>query len=333
MAAMVSMLSCDLALTPSDPSRTPRHGGPVGRAFVFETQNFAPSGRKEDDFYFQMSLIRRFELSLLDLFGKGKIFGTTHTCQGQEADAVGVVNNLDRTRDTIWSNHRCHGHFLAYCGDPYRLYAEILGRKTGVCAGRGGSQHLAWGNFFSSGIQGGLVPLAVGTAFAKKREGALSAVFLGDGTMGEGTVYEGLNLASLWSAPVLFVVEDNGIAQTTDKKLGVAGDIAKRAEPFGVRSASIATTDVMEIDRAAKEATDYIRKEGKPFWLHIETVRLGPHSKGDDTRPADYLAEIATRDPLPIAAARANDPAALDAAVDGILSAALARALEDELAC
>jgi pyruvate dehydrogenase E1 component alpha subunit/2-oxoisovalerate dehydrogenase E1 component len=173
---------------------------------VFELDNLRLNDDLGDRFFFQMSLIRRFEQSLLDLFSKGKIFGTTHTCQGQEANAVGIVNNLDRERDTIWSNHRCHGHFLAYCGDAYRLYAEILGRTTGVCAGRGGSQHLAWGSFFSSGIQGGLVPLAVGTAYAKKSEGAVSCVFLGDGTMGEGTVYEGLNMASLWGAPVLFVV-------------------------------------------------------------------------------------------------------------------------------
>ncbi len=300
---------------------------------LLELQNLRLDAPKADSYYYQISLIRRFELSLLDLFGKGKIFGTTHTCQGQEANAVAIVNNLNREIDTIWSNHRCHGHFLAYSGDTYRLYAEIMGRVTGVCGGRGGSQHLARKNFFSSGIQGGLVPLAVGTAFANRADGAVTCVFLGDGTMGEGTVYEGLNLASLWSAPVLFVIEDNGIAQTTHKALGVSGDIAKRAEPFGIRSASIKSTDVMALDAVAREAVDYVRSEGRPFWLHIDTVRLGPHSKGDDTREAAYLDEIAKLDPLPIAASFVQDPARLDAYVDALLEETLQKALGDEVAC
>ncbi|MDB5713862.1 MAG: acoA 2 [Sphingomonadales bacterium] len=284
--------------------------------------------------YMIMTMIRQFESRLLDLFSEGALSGTTHTCIGQEANAIAVMNNIDRKKDTIWSNHRCHGHFLAYCADAYVLFAEILGRSTGVCGGRGGSQHLAWQNFHSSGIQGGLVPLAVGTAFADRDEGAISVVFLGDGTMGEGYVYEGLNLASLWNCPLLFVVEDNGIAQTTPKALGVAGDIARRAEAFGVKSQSVASTDLKVLDQYVKEAVTYVRERRRPFWLHIETTRLRAHSKGDDTRSDADMALLHQRDCLDIArAATAIDAAMLDAQAGQYLDRCFQQAMEDPLPC
>jgi len=280
--------------------------------------------------YMMMSLIRQFESRLLDLFSQGHLAGTTHTCIGQEANAIAVMNAIDRDRDTIWSNHRCHGHFLAYCGDAYRLFAEILGRQTGVCAGRGGSQHLAWRNFFSSGIQGGLVPLAVGTAFAGRDEGAISTVFLGDGTMGEGYVYEGLNLASLWDCPLLFVVEDNGIAQTTPRSVGVAGDIGARAKAFGIESRSIRSTDLDELSACAEEAVSYVRENNRPFWLHIETVRLRAHSKSDDTRSDGELAELATRDCLELLRQKTDiDTAVLDTEVGTYLDQCFEQAMKD----
>lgn len=284
--------------------------------------------------YMTMSFIRQFETRLLDLFSQGLMAGTTHTCIGQEANAVAIMDALDTQIDTVWSNHRCHGHFLAYCGDAYRLFAEILGRETGVCAGRGGSQHLAWRNFFSSGIQGGLVPLAVGTAYADKSAGAITTVFLGDGTMGEGYVYEGLNLASLWDCPVLFVVEDNGIAQTTPRPKGVAGEVGQRAAPFGIKSCTINSTDVEELRGAAREAANYVRSEGKPFWLHIETTRLHAHSKGDDTRPEEELAELRKRDCLDIARSRVGEQAeALDDVVRTFIDQCFEAAMADPEAC
>lgn len=284
--------------------------------------------------YLMMTLIRQFETRLLDLFSQGRLSGTTHTCIGQEANAIAVMNAIDRARDTIWSNHRCHGHFLAYCGDAYRLFAEILGKQTGVCAGRGGSQHLAWRNFFSSGIQGGLVPLAAGTAYAARDEGAISVVFLGDGTMGEGYVYEGLNLASLWNCPLLFVVEDNGIAQTTPRGTGVAGRIADRAAPFGIESRSIRSTDLAELSACAREAASYVREHVRPFWLHIETVRLRAHSKSDDTRSDAELAELAERDCLTLLAADTAIAAPLlDAEAARYLDQCFDQAMKDPAAC
>ena len=245
-----------------------------------------------------MLFIRRFEQKLLEQFSQGRIFGTTHTCIGQEANAVAVIQSLDLENDTVWSNHRCHGHYLAYSGDAVGLFSEILGKKQGVCAGRGGSQHLARKNFFSSGIQGGLAPIAVGTALADKNRGGISVVFLGDGTMGEGAVYESLNMASLWKAPVLFVVEDNGIAQSTDKKHGVSGEIGDRAKPFAIKSKSISSTDVRVLFKESQSAIQYVRDNQMPFWLHIETIRLMAHSKGDDTRDAKVVHELWKNDCL-----------------------------------
>ncbi len=262
-----------------------------------------------------MVFIRAFEQKLLEQFSLGKIFGTTHTCIGQEANAVAIVTSLNQEKDTIWSNHRCHGHFLAYSGNAYGLFAEILGKRDGICGGRGGSQHLAHQNFFSSGIQGGLAAIGVGTALGDKRKGAITTVFLGDGTMGEGSVYEALNMASLWRAPVLFVVEDNGIAQTTPRYLGVAGDISKRAEPFGIRSLSVRSTDVVDLISVAIEAIEYVRQTGRPFWLHIETTRLVAHSKGDDTRDATFIAELWNEDCLSTVAPLLAERGSIDSAI------------------
>lgn len=284
-------------------------------------------------FYRQMRMIRTLEENLLAMFDRNLLSGTTHTCIGQEADAVGILDAVDRARDTVWSNHRCHGHFLAYCGEVDGLLAEIMGRTTGVCGGRGGSQHLCLNRFHSNGIQGGIAPLAVGTALADRDEGALSVVFMGDGTMGEGIVYEALNLAALWSAPVLFVVEDNGIAQTTPSARGIAGDIAKRAEPFGIRSASIESTDVFAINDLARQAVAQIRAESRPFWLHIRTQRMGPHSKGDDTRPAAVIAKARAADPLALLRPQVTDAESIDAACAVRIATAIARAEEAPPAC
>ena len=245
-----------------------------------------------------MALIRTFEELVLDLFAGAQLGGTTHVCIGQEANAVGVINALDKDRDAIWSNHRAHGHFIAYCEDIERLLAEIMGRTTGVCGGRGGSQHLSLRRFHSSGVQGGIVPNALGTALALRETGAITTVFLGDGTMGQGVVYESLNLASLWNLPVLFAVEDNGIAQTTPRSYGVSGSIARRAEAFGIRTFEYSGTNVLEIHELATQVVRYVRNEGKPAWLYLETVRLGPHSKGDDTRSVEEVERLRERDPL-----------------------------------
>ena len=191
--------------------------------------------------YERMFFIRRFEESLLDLFAQGKLVGTTHTYIGQEANAVGIIDHLERERDVIFSNHRCHGHYLAFTDDAFGLLCEVMGKAPGVCGGKGGSQHLCNGNFYSNGVLGSIVPVATGIALAekKKRTGAVSTVFLGDGTLGEGVTYESLNMASLWKLPVLFVVENNHYAQSTPVELELAGSIPARAAAFGVETAEL----------------------------------------------------------------------------------------------
>lgn len=253
---------------------------------------------RKERYFFEMSLIRHFEQALLRLFSENKLFGTTHTSLGQECNAVGFLDRIATDRDVIWSSHRCHGHFIAYSGNIQGLFAEIMGKRTGVSGGRGGSQHICYHRFYSNGIQGGITPQAVGAAYARKKEGAVAIAFIGDGTLGEGALYESLNLAALWQCPAIFVVEDNGIAQTTPSHLAVSGSAADRARAFGIRSFSLDTKNVLDIAALAQDVIAYVRTDGKPAWVHLKSVRLGPHSKGDDTRSADEMKQLRDNDPL-----------------------------------
>jgi acetoin:2,6-dichlorophenolindophenol oxidoreductase subunit alpha len=259
--------------------------------------------------YERMLFVRRFEETLLHLFSQGKLVGTTHTYIGQEANGVGVIDHLDPAVDTIFSNHRCHGHYLAFTDDAFGLLSEVMGKATGTCGGKGGSQHLCRGNFYSNGVLGSIVPVATGIALAEKKKGtgAVSTVFLGDGTLGEGVTYESLNIASLWQLPVLFVVENNGYAQSTPVGLELAGSVRARAEGFGVEADELDTTDVEEIHAAAARAVARIRETGAPFWLVLNTYRFSPHSKGDDNRDPAEIEARRERDPLTIAGERLDD--------------------------
>ncbi len=290
--------------------------------------------RAMDNLYRILYTIRRFEETVLENFSKGVFYGTTHTYLGQEANAAGVLSHL-QPDDIVFSNHRCHGHFLAYGGDPRALFAEMMGKPTGVCAGRGGSQHLHWRNFYSNGIQGGIVPLATGMALAEKRKGsrAITVCFLGDGTLGQGVIYESFNLAALWQAPVLYVIEDNHIAQTTPTQLALAGEMAARLRSFDIPVEEADTSDVLEVHRLAGLLLEDVRLQGEPRALILHTLRFGPHSKGDDTRDPQVVAEWkAQRDPLKIHRARLTPAQAADieAQVDQRIRAAFQQALEDE---
>src|SRR4030043_827949 len=243
--------------------------------------------------YRSLYQIRRFEETVLDNFHRGAFFGTTHTYLGQEANAVGVLAHIHEN-DIIFSNHRCHGHFLAYGGDPYALFAELMGRATGVCGGRGGSQHLQWRNFYSNGVQGGIIPIATGMALAEKlkKSGCTTVAFLGDGTLGEGVIYEAFNMASLWKVPILYVLENNHIAQTTGIELSLAGDIAGRFRAFDIPSQELDTSDVLEILPIAGKLLSKVRQEKSPYALILNTHRFGPHSKGDDTRNPELINQL-----------------------------------------
>ena len=231
--------------------------------------------------------IRVFEQTLLDLFPAGRLYGTAHTCIGQEACAAGLYVHLDPAIDIAFSNHRGHGHFLAFGGSREELLAEIMGKKGGTCNGRGGSQHLCTGFFFSQGVQGQSVPIAVGCAYKKKafKEKGIVAVHIGDGTLGQGVLYESLNIASLLSVPLLVVIEFNGVAQSTPTERTLAGDIVKRFEGFGVTVDRRKVNDPFELAGHFGQVVDYVRG-GKPFVQILDTFRLMAHSKGDDDRPA-----------------------------------------------
>jgi TPP-dependent pyruvate/acetoin dehydrogenase alpha subunit len=276
--------------------------------------------------YERMALIRAFEQRVLELFAQGALAGTTHTSLGQEAIAVGVLSQLD-PGDVVFSNHRCHGHYLARFDDPDGLLAELMGRADGPCGGVGGSQHLHRENFYTNGILGGTVPCAAGMALAERRRGSgrLAAVFLGDGALGEGVVYETLNLASLWQLPLLFVVEANGVAQSTPTGRQLAGDMLRRAEAFGVPARRGDGNDLAAVQALAGEAAARVRRGG-PFWLVLDTYRLGPHSKGDDPRPAEELAAAWAREPL--ARLRALLPAEAARAIDARVARRIEAAVE-----
>ncbi len=249
------------------------------------------------------ALIREVEQRLLDLFAAGKLFGTVHTCIGQELTGIAVAQAL-RAGDTIFSNHRCHGHFLARTGNVDGLIAEIMGRQTGVCGGRGGSQHLcdiALG-FFSNGVQGGIMPVAAGLAFSQqiRATGNIGVVFIGDGTLGEGAVYETLNIASKWSLPLLIVVENNGYAQSTSQSQTLSGEILARAAAFGITTKQASTWSLEELLDLTRESVDEVRNSGRPVFLKIDTYRLAAHSKSDDDRSRLEIDAHWAKDPLRI---------------------------------
>ena len=252
--------------------------------------------------------IRAFEETVLELFGQGKISGTTHTYIGAEATASSLMQFIHED-DTVFSNHRCHGHFLALGGDPQKLLAEIMSRKSGLCEGRGGSQHIHWKNFFTNGIQGGIVPNAVGVAFANKIDGnsRRTIVFLGDGTLGQGIVYESMNFAAVKEIPCIFVVEDNQYAMSTRRIDAISGNIADRISSFGIEVFEIESTDIDELENFFTNVFKNYDSNPKPICIVIHNYRLASHSKGDDTRDPAEIESHRKNDPIKIIRERIGD--------------------------
>ncbi|WP_377272872.1 thiamine pyrophosphate-dependent dehydrogenase E1 component subunit alpha [Peterkaempfera sp. SMS 1(5)a] len=259
----------------------------------------APPLELSDEDLSLMLTIRAFELKLLELFERGMLNGTTHTCLGQEYIPV-AMEGLLAPGDHVFSNHRGHGHYLARYRDPEGLLAEIMGREGAVCGGVGGSQHIRRERYVSTGVQGESLPVACGVALHLKRvePGSLACVYVGDGTFGEGAVYEALNLASLWGLPLVVVVENNGIAQSTPTGRHLAGGIAGRAAAFGVEYRFTDSVDVAGIRRLLGPAVEAVRG-GVPLVVEFATQRLGPHSKGDDTRSEAAVAQARAADWYP----------------------------------
>lgn len=251
------------------------------------------------DHYRTAILIRAVEERLLSLFSRRLLFGTVHTCIGQEWTGIALAAALDKA-DYVVSNHRCHGHFLARTDNVEGLIAELMGRQTGVCGGRGGSQHLCQSGFFSNGIQGGIMPVAAGLALSQKLHNSrnLTVVFIGDGTLGEGAVYETLNCAARWALPLLVVLENNRYSQSTRQEQTLAGSITDRAKAFGIPAFVESTWNPEQLLQTAESCARQIRTTGGPVFLQIDTDRLMAHSKGDDDRSAAELEPCRRRDPI-----------------------------------
>jgi 2-oxoisovalerate dehydrogenase E1 component len=256
-------------------------------------------GLDPETLYAYAHLIRLTEQLILDQFSRGLVSGTTHTCLGQELAAMSVVRALDHEEDAVLSNHRNHGHFLTYSGKFLGLVAEIMGREAGVCGGRGGSQHLAWRHFHSNGVQAGMMGIGAGLALARRKKGSggLVAAMIGDGTLGQGLVYESMNLAAVWAAPLLVVVENNGIAQTTYTHETIGGSIEDRGAAFGFATWHFSDDDP-DFCRKVADVVATVRSASRPGFLVVDTRRMGPHSKGDDLRPGEEMDGIRRRDPL-----------------------------------
>jgi pyruvate dehydrogenase E1 component alpha subunit len=236
--------------------------------------------------YRTMRAIREFEERVHTEFATGEIPGFVHLYAGEEASAVGVCSNLDQ-RDTIASTHRGHGHCIAKGVDVSAMMAEIYGRKTGSCHGKGGSMHIAdlsKGMLGANGIVGGGPPLICGTALAAKLKGTggVSVAFFGDGASNQGTTLESMNLASVWNLPAVFVAENNGYAETTSSTWSVSSDnIADRAAGFGMPGVIVDGFDFFAVHEAASEAIARAREGGGPTLLEMKFTRYFGHFEGD----------------------------------------------------
>jgi 2-oxoisovalerate dehydrogenase E1 component len=273
----------------------------------------AKTTEMDKDLFKRAAIIRHFEERLLSLFSEGKLSGTVHTCIGQEMCAVAVMDQV-QPRDWVFSNHRCHGHYLARTADVSGLLAEIMGLPSGICAGRGGSQHICRDQFLSNGVQGGGVPIAAGCAMALARDPAsthIAVAFIGDGTLGEGVLYEALNLAGKMMVPLLLVLEHNGYAQSTSTARTISGSIRHRFEAFGWRFWESSIWQENALFSTAREAVQYVRSERAPAALCIECYRLKAHSKGDDDRDAAEIKAYLDRDPITIFECAQPDAAAV----------------------
>ena len=242
--------------------------------------------------YERMRLIREFEDRLHTDFAAGKIPGFVHLYAGEEAVATGLCAHL-RDDDFLTSTHRGHGHCIAKGVDLRAMMAEIYGKATGSCKGKGGSMHIAdvdKGMLGANGIVGGGPPLACGAGLSAKLKGTdqVTVCFFGDGASNQGTTFEGLNLAGVWKLPVVFVCENNGYAETTAPKYSVSGqDIAARARGFGMPSIAIDGLDYFAVYEAAREAIARARRGEGPTFIEAQTYRYYGHFEGDTVKYRD----------------------------------------------
>jgi pyruvate dehydrogenase E1 component alpha subunit len=257
------------------------------------------------DMFRQMLTIRFFEEKVFELYGQNLVPGTIHLYAGQEAVAVGVCANL-RKDDYITSTHRGHGHCLAKGARLDRTMAEILGRKTGYCKGKGGSMHIAdfsVGMLGATAVVGAGIPIATGAGLSIRLRDTdqVAACFFGDGASNQGTFHEGINIAAVWHLPVVFVCENNLYAMgTRQTRVMLVDNIADRAAGYGIPGVVVDGNDVLAVYEAARLAIERARRGEGPTLLECKTYRLKGHSRFDPAayRPKDEVKEWVKKDAI-----------------------------------
>ena len=271
-----------------------------------ETQDISEIEEKTLTYLFEKMLeIRRFEEKVWDLFGRNLIPGTLHLYIGEEATAVGVCANL-RDNDYITSTHRGHGHCIAKGARVDKMMAELLGKRTGYCKGKGGSMHVAdarVGILGATAVVGSGIPIAVGAGLSCKlrKTDQVVACFFGDGASNNGTFHESLNMAAIWKLPVIFVCENNLYAMGTRiSNVTAIGNIAQRAIAYGIPGLTVDGNDAVAVFQAAREAVDIARKGEGPTLLECQTYRHKGHSRFDPAkyRPEEEVEEWMKKDPI-----------------------------------
>jgi TPP-dependent pyruvate/acetoin dehydrogenase alpha subunit len=272
--------------------------------------------------YRQMRTIRAFEDRVHEEFSAGNIPGFVHLYAGEEASAVGFCMHLTDV-DRIASTHRGHGHCIAKGCDVKAMMAEIFGKKDGLCGGKGGSMHIAdleKGMMGANGIVGGGPPLICGAALTAKtlKTGGVAIAFVGDGGSNQGTTLESYNLAKVWNLPAIFVIEDNGYAESTASSWAVAGSQVGRAAGFGMPGYEVDGHDFFAVHEVAREVIDRARAGGGPSLVHVRFTRYYGHFEGDAMtyRGKDEVPRIAAdRDCLKLFRERVLQAALLEPAV------------------
>ena len=247
-----------------------------------------------------MLRIRLVEEAIVDRYPEQEMRCPVHLSIGQEATAIGFTHSLNRDNDFVVSNHRNHGHYLAFTGDYCGLLDELKGKKEGVSGGRGGSQVIFGKNFISNGVLGSTVSLSTGISFGKKKlkDGGVVVCFIGDGALCEGVVYESFNMASLWELPIIYVLELNHIAQSTNIHKILAGSIQDKFQAFGIETNYIKSTDVIELIEIGTKTINNVKKNCRPMAVIVEADRLCAHSKGDDDRSENEVKKWWKKEPL-----------------------------------
>jgi TPP-dependent pyruvate/acetoin dehydrogenase alpha subunit len=288
----------------------------VRAADVGRAESPTPGAAADLQLLESMLRIRAFETQANQLYLSAKMPGLTHLYVGEEAVAVGVCSVL-RDDDVITSTHRGHGHCIAKGADVRRMFCELLGKEEGYCRGKGGSMHIAdhaHGNLGANAIVGGSAGIATGAAFAAQRLGTdrVAVCFFGDGALGQGLLYEVMNMAALWKLPIIYVCENNLYNEYTHYSEVTAGSIPARAQAFGIPAEEVDGQDVLAMQAAARRAVERARGGEGPSFLLAATYRYHGHHVGDVDRAYYRTKEeeelwVTERDPIALFTRRIGD--------------------------